>query len=755
LRHTFNNVCIRQYLNTQKLLSLSIVDPTWAARILLDRGDVAATTEDGALLVTRKSVHPTTIYTDHKVNDTCFELLPIQINDHIWFSVTNSNDLVHFSAEQEYKKLENRLRKKGILGNTLSQIQDMGSSDTDSVRSVYDSTTRKLSDGIESIRWSIIALVMWITIPILLVTILIVFCIYYTKFLLIRKASATAATALVGLAHTFAPKTPKSNRKPKINSILVTGTAPDSERLFVPRIYALVFPVTKDISPLPYIEVMINGIPVIALFDSGASISYVRTSSLTTLNGAHKATPSACAPARAANGSKVTLLGTVNLKVQTGSLSISHLFHISSDSKCPAPVLFGSDFIYSLNAAGSQVTLDLLNNAVIIGSQIHRTIQVNNVSPPLRSHYDIRLLHSVTLPKRSKNFIAAYVDGQLPIECDSILVEDNLRPSDSLYVVARCISSSENSQCSIMVLNPSSADIKLYKNMNIAKAFPMSPFHHQVSAVDTGPFNPYVPPEADWESKMPRFPVNQPDLHDVAQQVDLTQSDLTPNQKIDLLSVIRKHSNAFVGPDGHLGHYNGPIRHRIDLIDTATIPSRKVYRVPLEKRQEIERQIVQMLKDGIIRESTSPFCAPIVLVKKRDANSWRFTIDFRGLNAITKPQQSILPNIQDIIDVCANKCIYSSLDFQQGFHQIPLEETHCERTAFACFLGSFEYIRMPMGLKGAPATFQRIMDDFKKYLKAQVFIYIDDLIVTSETPEEHLHDLEEVLGKIQEIGMKL
>lgn len=99
LRHTFNNVCIRQYLNTQKLLSLSIVDPTWAARILLDRGDVAATTEDGALLVTRKSVHPTTIYTDHKVNDTCFELLPIQINDHIWFSVTNSNDLVHFSAE--------------------------------------------------------------------------------------------------------------------------------------------------------------------------------------------------------------------------------------------------------------------------------------------------------------------------------------------------------------------------------------------------------------------------------------------------------------------------------------------------------------------------------------------------------------------------------------------------------------------------------------------------------------------------------
>lgn len=84
-----------------------------------------------------------------------------------------------------------------------------------------------------------------------------------------------------------------------------------------------------------------------------------------------------------------------------------------------------------------------------------------------------------------------------------------------------------------------------------------------------------------------------------------------------------------------------------------------------------------------------------------------------------------------------------------------MEDSHCERTAFACFLGSFEYIRMPMGLKGAPATFQRIMDDFRKRLRAQVFIYIDDLIITSETPVDHLTDIDEVLGKIEQIGMKL
>ncbi|KAL6723942.1 hypothetical protein Aduo_018887 [Ancylostoma duodenale] len=151
--------------------------------------------------------------------------------------------------------------------------------------------------------------------------------------------------------------------------------------------------------------------------------------------------------------------------------------------------------------------------------------------------------------------------------------------------------------------------------------------------------NAYVPPEADWESRLPSFPAPLVD-YDIANDIDLSRAALNNDQKNRLLDIIRFHANAFVGPDGHLGHYKGPIRHRIDLVEDAQIPARKIYHVLLEKRQEIEKQITQMLKDGIIRESSSPFCAPIVLVKKREANTWRFTIDFRGLNAITKPQQS-------------------------------------------------------------------------------------------------------------------
>ncbi|VDP49783.1 unnamed protein product [Heligmosomoides polygyrus] len=337
--------------------------------------------------------------------------------------------------------------------------------------------------------------------------------------------------------------------------------------------------------------------------------------------------------------------------------------------------------------------------------------------------------------------------------------------SDDLYDVGRALVSLNTDGTSfINIMNPSNTDIQLKDKAKIAWATPIVypevqilAVHHQTANGPVTPSNGMpaseISPEADWESKLPHFPIATPPNYDVCTEIDLSGFALSDEHKEQLRIILRHH--AFVGRDGHLGRYNGNIRHRIDLIDNAPIPSRKIYRVPLEKRKEIEKQITQMLSDGIIRKSSSAYCAPIVLVKKREANAWRFTIDFRGLNAITNPQQSIFPNNQDIIDLCANQCLYNSLDFQQGFRQIPLEESHCERTAFACFLGAFEYIRMPMGLKGASATFQRIMEDFKKHLRERVFIYIDHLIITSETADEHLHDIDEVLGKKQDIGMKL
>lgn len=178
----------------------------------------------------------------------------------------------------------------------------------------------------------------------------------------------------------------------------------------------------------------------------------------------------------------------MTLPVQISQQSIDHLFHISMDNECPAPVLLGSDFIHTLNARGLHITLDLFNKSIIIVSHIHRTIHVNAVSS-LRIHYDVRVQDTVLLPKRSKNFIAVYHDHCSPTKSTFIL-EDNHRPSDSMYAIGRCLSTPENGRCPILVLNPSWSDITFYKDMNIAKGFPIFSSQEQISAINTTHFDP-------------------------------------------------------------------------------------------------------------------------------------------------------------------------------------------------------------------------------------------------------------------------
>ncbi|KIH66015.1 integrase core domain protein [Ancylostoma duodenale] len=713
----------------------------------------------------QKLLPPNNILNDH-LRTFLFDAPPLFYRPSNHF--TSKMGLQIEAIQQEQANLALRLQKRGIIEDAITQIRNTSSSVGQSLRSLYDSTSQKLTEGVNEIKWSIIYLVLWISVPTFIILTCIAFCVIYVKLYCVRTTTSTAASTLFNIARYFAPK--RRNKRKRAVNVLLTELQLDPDReeqLFVPCIYAL----HTNNASLPYLNVSIGDNAITALLDSGATISYMRNSTVRSM-GNHIPLTMQKTTAITANGSPIRLLASTQLPVRIGTHTIFHQFHIAANDESPAPLLLGSDFIRALNGTGLVLSMDLHQQKLRIGSDTLNLVQLNHIAVIPKTTYDVCIAGNTTLPRRSNNVVPAKIEGLTPPICSAFLIEDNLRPMNDIYVVGRAlVSPTKEGSCFINTLNPSQKDIQLPDRIRIALAHPACTSELQVHALHipypasaTSEFtemssatigSPYTPPEADWESKLPSFPVLTPRHHDIANDIDLSQSALTDVQKQQLLDILRYHTNAFVGPDGHLGHYKGPIRHRIDLIENATIPTRKIYRVPLEKRQEIEKQITQMLKEGIILESSSPFCAPIVLVKKREANTWRFTIDFRGLNAITKPQQSILPDIQDIIDLCANQCLYTSLDFQQGFHQIPLQEEHCERTAFACFLGAFEYIHMPMGLKGAPATFQRIMDDFKKYLRARVFIYIDDLIITSATPDEHLTDIDEVLGKIELIGMKL
>ncbi|GFX19565.1 hypothetical protein TNCV_2074731 [Trichonephila clavipes] len=162
-----------------------------------------------------------------------------------------------------------------------------------------------------------------------------------------------------------------------------------------------------------------------------------------------------------------------------------------------------------------------------------------------------------------------------------------------------------------------------------------------------------------------------------------------------------------------------------------------------------------MLDEGIVQPSESPWSSPIVLVRKKDG-SWRFCVDYRKLNSVTKKDVYPLPRIDDTLDCLKGAMFFSSMDLRSGYWQIEIDEADREKTAFITPEGLYEFKVMPFGLCNAPATFERMMDNLLRHFKwTMCLCYLDDIIVFSETFEDHLIRLRLVLKCLQEAGLKL
>ena len=156
-----------------------------------------------------------------------------------------------------------------------------------------------------------------------------------------------------------------------------------------------------------------------------------------------------------------------------------------------------------------------------------------------------------------------------------------------------------------------------------------------------------------------------------------------------------------------------------------------------------------MLEQNLIEHSTSPYGAPVLLVKKPD-KTWRFCVDYRALNAITIKNSHALPRIDDLLDSIQGAKFFSSMDLLQGFYQLPLQDSDKAKTAFKTNFGHFQFRVVSMGLSNAQSVFQRIMNDiFKEYLNKFVVIYLDDILIFSRTAEEHLTHIRKVLEAIR------
>ena len=158
------------------------------------------------------------------------------------------------------------------------------------------------------------------------------------------------------------------------------------------------------------------------------------------------------------------------------------------------------------------------------------------------------------------------------------------------------------------------------------------------------------------------------------------------------------------------------VQHHIDVEPGSKTPYQPPYRLGPAEQDELEEQIKDLLAQGFIRPSCSPYGAPILFVPKKDGR-WRMCIDYRALNKQTIKDHYPLPRIDLLLDRLGQAKVFSKLDLAQGYHQIAMTEESVEKRAFCTNIGQWEYLVMPFGLCNAPSTFQRLMNTvFEKEL---------------------------------------
>ncbi|MCO5594398.1 hypothetical protein L7F22_048428 [Adiantum nelumboides] len=188
--------------------------------------------------------------------------------------------------------------------------------------------------------------------------------------------------------------------------------------------------------------------------------------------------------------------------------------------------------------------------------------------------------------------------------------------------------------------------------------------------------------------------------------------------------------------------------HKIELIPGSSPPNRPPYRVSYAQQEEILTQVNELLKKGLVRPRSSPFCSPVLVVQKKDG-SYRMCIDYRALNKQTIKNRFPVSRIEDIFDRLQGSTYYSRIDLKSGYHQIRIVSEDIHKTAFRTQFGLYEYVVMPFGLTNAPATFNRLMEKIFRKHSAYTGVFFDDIIVHSQTLEEHKKHLQSVFDELQ------
>lgn len=341
---------------------------------------------------------------------------------------------------------------------------------------------------------------------------------------------------------------------------------------------------------------------------------------------------------------------------------------------------------------------------------------------------------TVTIPARTRKQIFVRVANP-EIRCGYI---PKLNAGSQVYL-GNAVVSNRDGVAHLYVINSSDEDVELA--IPTVKIYPFTEFKNQeidANNVEEGPIS---------------------DKTRVDKILRLLRLDhLNTEEKTSVTRLVTNYAERFHLPGEPLGA-TSMSKHRIFTTDDRPI-NVKQYRYPQIHKEEIQRQVDEMLEKGVIEASSSPYNSPLWIVPKKDDSKgnkkWRLVIDFRALNEKTIGDAYPLPNIVDILDQLGSAKYFSVFDLASGFHQILMDKTDKHKTAFSTPYGHFEYNRMPFGLKNAPATFQRLMDQVLTGLQGiELFVYLDDIVIYARSLEEHEIKFQRLMKRLEEANLFL
>lgn len=208
-----------------------------------------------------------------------------------------------------------------------------------------------------------------------------------------------------------------------------------------------------------------------------------------------------------------------------------------------------------------------------------------------------------------------------------------------------------------------------------------------------------------------------------------------------------------------LGHTN-IVSHIVETTDDVPVKCKAQYRFAPVQREEIKKQVSQLLENDIIEPSRSSYSSPVWIVPKKPGpdgeKRYRMVIDFRQLNLKTKSDNFPLENVNTLLDCLGGAKYFSTFDLAAGFHQIPLDPSTKHKTAFATMDGLYEFNRLPFGLKTSPACFSRMMNHVLAGLTyVECLVYMDDIILFARDLEEHRKRFKRLMQRLREANLVL